>query len=519
MQGDKTVLSKLLKRFKSLRYSLIAEGVCVGIVAGMVAVLFRVALEGAETARQYIEKYTSLNLCTLLIWIPVLVGLAALVALLLKWEPFISGSGIPQTEGELHGEFSQKWWRVLLAKLVGGVLAIGAGLSLGREGPSIQMGAMAGKGVSRIIYRGKTEEKMLITCGASAGLAAAFNAPFAGVLFSLEELHKGFSTDVLLSSMSASVTAAFISRYVFGLKPVFDFFSVEMMPLSNYWTVLILGVFLGLIGVLYNFCVRKSQDLYEKIRSKYIRVLIPFFIAGVLLVIFPAVLGGGHNLVQLVSQKNTLNFLIILFLIKFLFSMLSFGSGAPGGIFLPMLVLGAVAGSIFSCLLSLCGLNNYLQNFVILGMAGLFSAIVRAPVTGIILISEMTGSLSHLLTLSLVSITAYAVADLLHSKPVYDILLCRLIKKNQEHAQTGEKLVVEFQVCFGAAVCGKKVSEVDLPDGLLIVAVKRQQKEFIPNGETLIQAGDVIVLSCDKTQSCEAYAKLEKEWRRGAAEV
>ncbi len=102
-------------------------------------------------------------------------------------------------------------------KLAGGVLAIGAGLSLGREGPSIQMGAMAGKGVSRLAKRGKTEERMLMTCGASAGLAAAFNAPLAGVLFSLEELHKNFSVDVLLSAMSASITADCISRYVFGL--------------------------------------------------------------------------------------------------------------------------------------------------------------------------------------------------------------------------------------------------------------------------------------------------------------
>lgn len=509
-QGEETVTARLLKRFRSFRYILVIEGIGVGIAAGLVAVLFRIALEGAETARQYVGNFISLHPWALLIWMLVLAGLAALVNMLLKWDAYISGSGIPQVEGELHGALCQKWWRVLLAKLTGGVLAIGAGLSLGREGPSIQMGAMAGKGVSKLTRRGRTEEKMLMTCGASAGLAAAFNAPFAGVLFSLEELHKNFSVDVLLSSMSASITADFISRYVFGLKPVFDFSAAQMMPLSSYWTVLVLGVLLGLAGALYNFCVRKSQDLYGKIKTKYLRLLIPFMIAGILLVVYPAVLGGGHNLVELVSQAQPLDFLILLFLMKFLFSMLSFGSGAPGGIFLPMLVLGAAAGSIFSGLMNSCGLDAHLQNFVILGMAGLFSAIVRAPVTGIILISEMTGSFSHLLTLSLVSLTAYAVADLMHSRPVYDMLLSRLIRKDKP-VQTGEKLLIESPVCYGSAACSKKVRELSWPGNALIVSVKRRENEIVPHGDTLLQAGDVIVLLCDEGQSREVYAALEAQ--------
>ena len=132
-------------------------------------------------------------------WFAVLLVLAAIVAKLVTYEPMISGSGIPQLEGEMTGKLDQVWWKVLPAKFFGGFLCLLGGLALGREGPSIQLGAMVGKGVSRGLDRGKTEEKFLLTCGASAGLSAAFHAPLAGVMFSLEEVHKNFSVSVLLS--------------------------------------------------------------------------------------------------------------------------------------------------------------------------------------------------------------------------------------------------------------------------------------------------------------------------------
>ena len=516
MAQEETSTSKILKRFRSFRYTLVLEGIGVGVAAGLITVLFRVTLEQADALRQTIGGYMAGHTWFFPVWLVILLGIAALAALLLKWEPLIGGSGIPQVEGELMGRIHQKWWRVLLAKFSGGVLSIGAGLSLGREGPSIQLGAMAGKGVSRLVGRNRTEEKMLMTCGASAGLSAAFNAPFAGVLFSLEELHKNFSIEVLLSAMSASITADFISRNVFGLKPVFDFSAAHMMPLKSYWLVLLLGLLLGLLGVLYNFCVAKAQDLYGRIPWTYVRIALPFLLAGILLLVFPTVLGGGHPLVEQISEGLDLRFLLVLFTVKFVYSMISFGSGVPGGIFLPLLVLGAVAGGAFSGVLDLCGVDNELQNFVILGMAGFFSAIVRAPVTGIILISEMTGSFSHLLTLSLVSLASYAVADLLKSKPVYDQLLARLLRGRTEKEESdgrtsSEKVLVETPVHHGAAVCGKQIKDIDWPAHSLIVSVKRGETELVPKGDTRLLAGDTLVVLCDDWDSHEVYDALETQ--------
>ena len=153
----------------------------------------------------------------------VLALLAWIVGKLVAFEPMISGSGIPQLEGEMVGKLSQKWYRVIPAKFLGGFLSIFGGLALGREGPSIQLGAMVGQAVSKGLYRGKTEEKFLLTCGASAGLAAAFHAPLAGVMFSLEEVHKNFSASVLVSAMTSAPDGGFLmfhgdgNRYGFSV--------------------------------------------------------------------------------------------------------------------------------------------------------------------------------------------------------------------------------------------------------------------------------------------------------------
>ena len=154
-------ISKTLERFRSFRYILVLEGVAVGALSGFVIVLFRLVLEHADTLLQGALQYGKENAWFIPMWFCILAVVSYLVYRLLKWEPMISGSGIPQVEGEMEGKLNQNWWKVLVAKCTGGVLSIGCGLSLGREGPSIQLGAMAAKGFSRLTRRMKTEERHL----------------------------------------------------------------------------------------------------------------------------------------------------------------------------------------------------------------------------------------------------------------------------------------------------------------------------------------------------------------------
>lgn len=508
---------EIIRRYRTFRYELIAEGVAVGALSGLVVVAFRYLVAYGDAILHAILNFARENLWCIPLWFVFLLAAAFVVSKLLQWEPLISGSGIPQVEGEMLGEFDSCWYRVLLAKLAGGLLSLGCGLSLGREGPSIQLGAMMAKGVSRVLGRVKTEEKLLMTCGATAGLSAAFNAPIAGVLFSLEEIHRHFSPEVLLSCMASSITADFVSRNVFGLKPVFHFQDIEMLPLADYGHVLALGLLLGIMGVVYNRSIKMSQDCFQKISTHTVRLMVPFLLAGIFGFLYPAVLGGGHSLVEELSSGNMiLSGLLLLFLLKFLFSMVSFGSGAPGGIFLPLLVLGAVIGSIYyqGADMFFVSLDGFLGNFIILGMAGYFSAIVRAPITGIILISEMTGSFSHLLTLSIVSLVAYIVPDFLRCPPIYDQLLHRLLakeKKTDSNLSHVEKILVEGTIAHGSRAEGSRISQMPWPRNCLVVSLMRGEEETLPHGQTKLQAGDRIVVLCDETAESSLKKIIQEE--------
>lgn len=421
------------KRARRIPVMLITEGLCVGLVGGFVVLLYRVALTFAGDWLVKILSYMKGNPFRCVVWFLILAALAWIVGKLVKWEPMISGSGIPQVEGEIAGRLSKNWKRVLPAKFAGGFLCMLGGLSLGREGPSIQLGAMAGQGISRALGRGKREEKFLMTCGASAGLSAAFHAPLAGMMFAVEEIHKTFSIPILLPVMTASVTADYIASHILGLDPVFRFQITEYLPQNYYWLLILLGILVGVSGVFYNWGMLKAQELYRKIpfMKETGRLLIAFLTAGVLGIVMPWVLGSGSGLIVSLTQgEMVLGMVVLTLVMKFLFSAVSFGSGAPGGIFFPLLILGALIGAVFAMAgVEFFGLAPvYVNNFVLLGMTGFFTAIVRAPLTGIILLFEMSGSISQMLSLSIVSVTAYIVATLMRSEPIYDSLLKRILK-------------------------------------------------------------------------------------------
>ena len=426
------------KRRFSLR--LLLEGLAVGLGAGISISVFRYLLAGSEILRPVIyhnlrEAMADGQWQWLALYIISFIIIAYLLKLIVAREPMCTGSGIPQIKGILQGDMSMRWFSVLWSKIIGGVLAIGAGMSLGREGPSVQIGACVGQGLSQTSRRTGFESRILMTAGAGAGLAAAFNAPLAGVIFGLEEMQKTISPALLLTGITASITAATVTEVVFGMSPVFSMGYLLPLPLNLFDVLVVAGIVIGLLGRLFNIALAYSLNTYSRLGlSGMKKPLVPLALAGILGFVLPEILGGGNLLVDsLVVTDYTIGFLCLLFVGKFLFTMICFGSGVPGGIFLPMLVLGAAGGAVLAKLLVLAGLlpAMYYADIIVFGMAAYFSSVVKSPVTGSILILEMTGSFQHMLALLVVSLTAYIISDLTGGRPVYDELLDRALGKSK----------------------------------------------------------------------------------------
>ncbi len=517
MKEEQNSTKHTLNHWQNFKLKLVFEGLVIGILTGLVIVSYRLLLDSAFRLRGQLAEMARGNVLSIFFFLGGLIIIGWIVKTMVKKAPLIRGSGIPQVKGFLYRKLDMEWKGTLINKFFGGILAVGAGLSLGREGPSIQIGGAIGKGFSDTFKRKKLEEKFLVTEGASAGLAAAFNAPLAGVMFSLEELHKNFSPIVLVSALTASVTADFISKSFVGIKPVFDFSGLQSLPLKYYLYILILGIIMGVFAVAFNKAILLSQKYYKKktiIPKKY-KPYIPFVLAGIFAFVLPEVLGGGHFLIDEMSHIGfSIQFLLVLLLIKFLFTMICYGSGVPGGIFLPLLVIGAITGNIYGEILhQYLGLEaTYINNMMILAMAGYFTATVRAPITGCILISEMAGSLQHLLPLSFISVVTYIVTDLMHSKPIYDSLLEILERNNRNNFKSNAdtKVLIENVVCLGSESEGRMVKEINWPKKCLIVGIRRGDKEIIPKGDTVLQTGDLIIALTDEDIASEAVVNLSK---------
>lgn len=267
---------------------------------------------------------------------------------------------------------------------------------------------------------------------------------------------------------------------------------------------------MGFWGMLFNRVLLSTQDLYAKLTWMPARTkpIIAFLLAGLVGFFLPQVLGGGNDLITAISSATLpLKLIVIILIVKFLFTMASYGSSVPSGIFLPLLVIGALSGVVYGNAIHLIfGFNKaYIINIMILAMAGYFTAIVKAPITGIVLITEMTGTFYHLLAIGVVSITAYIVVSIMGSHPIYESLLHRILSKNESQVEdsSASKVLIETSVCFGSVIDGKMVKEIEWPPRCLLVSIQRGMEEIIPKGGTRIYPGDYLIVLANEDEAAE----------------
>lgn len=495
-----------LDNWHTFRLRLFIEGIFVGIFGGLCISLFRFLLGEAEALRIYaynaflIPAVAKENFIPLCLWAAALVVTGFLLYRMCLYAPMAGGSGIPQVKGVILGLYKMKWFRILWVKIIAGALGIGVGLSLGREGPSIQIGAVAGQGLSRLLGRTRMEERYLITSGASAGLAAAFNAPLAGMMFALEELHRNFSGAVLLPTMTSAITATIVTHFFFGRSTSFHFLNLVPMPAEHLGLVVLIAISAGFAGIIFNYGLLHTSSFYNLpfFKNQYVKILFALFSACLLGFFLPQVLGGGNTLVdQLAAGRFTsLSFLVLLLVGKYVFTLISYGCGVPGGFFLPLLVVGALLGSVeANVLVSLELINEvYTPNIIIIGMVSLFAASVRSPITGTLLILEMTGDFGHLMALALGSAVAYITAELLKGEPIYDALLKKSLSAKPDRACEEERNIVEVPIGSGSLLEGKKIRDVPRMKQTLIIDLKRHGESVIPDPDIRLQADDFLYI-------------------------
>jgi chloride channel protein, CIC family len=420
--------------FKLVLLSLLA-----GAVAGFLGAVFRLSIEQADRWRdQLIGWAYGETLMGGVLVVAICAATTGIAAWLVRrFSPQAEGSGIPHVEAVARGELPAAPYRLVPIKFFGGLLAIGSGLALGREGPSVQIGAGTAHYLGKLFSCNEDDRKTLLAAGAGAGLATAFNAPIAGAAFVLEELVRRFDTRITIATLGASAGAIAVARMLLGNEPDFHLEPLPYLGLGMVIVHLALGVVAGLLGVLYNRSLLATLAAMEQLRGWPVELRAALVGAAVGLTAWfaPSWVGGGDAITQrTLAGAETVAVLPIIFLFRFGLGAVSYAARTPGGLFAPMLVLGAQSGLLFGIF---C--NQWFPTvfpnptvFAVVGMAAFFSAVVRSPLTGMILVTEMTANVTLLLPMLASCCAAMAVPTLLGNAPIYDSLRERALEKSRK---------------------------------------------------------------------------------------
>ena len=409
----------------------------VGALIGSVGAWFHMAIDYIiHSKAHWIAKWWLFPDYT---WVPYMASSTIMVYFAIfivrKFAPEAGGSGVQEIEGILEDKREMHSLRVLVIKFFGGISGLGGGMVMGREGPTIQMGGALGNLVATIISLNKEDAKILIAAGAGAGLAVAFNAPVAGMLFVFEEMRRQFKYSYISvpSVIIASLASVFVMYLFMGDR---HFIVVEMLAapaMHQLWIFIIFGALFGFLGWLFNSMIIKFADEFATYNGMTFHgaSLATGALIGFLLYKWPDTVGDGFGVIHTILHSHfSLEIIAALFVARFFMTLSSYGTSAPGGIFAPMLALGTIFGVGFGIvvnyLLPWYDINPYV--FALVGMSSLFAATVGAPFTGIMLILEMTGRYNLASAVLIGSLVAFGASKMLGVTPIYTLLLNRTLR-------------------------------------------------------------------------------------------
>lgn len=439
------------------RSKIILQAVMVGLISGLLVVFFKVSINKLfEFIQNFISQF---DLSHKLLIFPLITTLGGLISgvLVFKFAPETKGSGIPFVKMVMARMGNITRVRTIVVKFLAGVAGIGTGLSLGREGPSVQLGAGAGALVGKIFKMKGTDQGKLIAAGAGSAIGATFNAPIAGTIFVLEELVNKFSASLLFPVLVATVTASSVARHFLGNNPSFTIpYITHDLSFEGISVCIILGIVAGFLGVAFAKIIYKNNEFFEKMDKipNWLKPAIAGFGIGVIGIFIPYVLGSGNLSVDLLLQhKLALSVVVLVFAVKFFVTPFCFGSGAAGGIFLPMLMLGSFLGYIVASIFNMFGFHVDVVVMAMIGMGAFLASVARTPITAVVMVFEMTAGYTHILSIMLSAAIADLIAEKLNHRPIYASLIVNQVK-SPEAKLLSSLLVKNYMktdlVCFSS---------------------------------------------------------------------
>lgn len=495
---------------------LMLVGIVTGFFAGVVVMLFNLASEFAVGSSRDLYSYVRENP----VWIPLfflgLIAVSFVVATIAKLVPMARGSGIPQTEGAARGLLELKWSRSLPAMAAACLLSMFSGLTAGGEGPSMFIGSACGDGTSRLLRCTDMERRYQLTGGACAGLAVAFNAPLTGIVFAFEEAHRRFTPAIFICAFSSVLSAIVTRNFLFGLTGLtitseFTTFRLVQMPLSSYGYVALAALVCGFCGfAFYKLCFF-GRRIFARMNflKGYGKMIVPFVAAGVFGLASGSVIGGGQGFIQSLGTMGgtaeqsvfpvfslpVLWSLLLILVMRVIATALNLAAGVPCGVFIPMLAIGAGLGSLLAKLCFLIGLDPvYGDLIVMICMATFFTSVVKAPITAILMVVELTWNFTLLIPVILGVSLGYMIGEAFGTKPVYEVLLEGFLEEQNVRLTKHTYVAV---VEKGSIAADKSIRDVLWPGSLLVRSVMRDGVSIVAASDTVIRAGDELTIQAE----------------------
>ncbi len=517
-------LKRTLRSFADNGINLVLVSMLTGIFAGVVVTFYNILMSLGEE--------TSISLYTLVrdnpAFVPLLfAGLAAgslVIGTVAKLVPMVRGSGIPQIEGAARGKVRFNWYITMCSMFAASLACVFMGYPAGAEGPSLEIGGCAGSAVGTILKRNQMVKRLQIASGASSGLAVAFNAPVTGLVFAMEEAFRSFSPQVFICAAISVVSALFTRNalrfaVLGGDKVGFTFVNFDFEfafdgagGIFCLWVVLA-AVIVSLLGVGFYYAVFATKKLFKKITffKGVGKFIIPFVFAGAAGLVTVYSIGGGHDFIQSLASGGTGEIeierifgigvavsLLIVVIIRMITGVLSMGCGVPCGVFIPMLAIGAGAGALLSILFQKAGMDGvYSDYLVIICMASFFTCVVKAPITGIVMVFELTGQFRNFLPALIGIVIGYLIGMLFRTEAIYEKSLEQYID-DRKIKLNFVKERVRLLIHEHTKADGTPVRAVVWPtNGLVVELIHEDGSQTVPDGETVLHAGQEIVFECE----------------------